>query len=135
MRVAHVSASSGAFTPPGTVQDGCTRSLASPSITCWPNLRSAMPSRASSGMLLEHADHVALGGIGIHAQQQVRRGEMEEAERVRLHELPAVQQLAQLARRSPGICTAMMASQALTDASRWLTGQMPQMRAVIEGIS
>ena len=29
----------------------------------------------------------------------------------------------------------MMASQALTDASRWLTGQMPQMRAVMDGIS
>jgi hypothetical protein len=31
--------------------------------------------------------------------------------------------------------TAMMASQALDEASRWLTGQMPQMRAVIDGIS
>ena len=29
----------------------------------------------------------------------------------------------------------MMASQALAEASRWLTGQMPQMRAVMEGIS
>ncbi len=29
----------------------------------------------------------------------------------------------------------MIASQALTDASRWLTGQIPQIRAVIEGIS
>ncbi len=34
-----------------------------------------------------------------------------------------------------GIFTAMMASQALDDANKWLTGQMPQMRAVIEGIS
>ena len=34
-----------------------------------------------------------------------------------------------------GGATAMMASQALADASRWLTGQMPQMRAVIAGIS
>jgi len=31
--------------------------------------------------------------------------------------------------------TAMMASQAFTEASRWLTGQIPQMRAVIPGIS
>ena len=31
--------------------------------------------------------------------------------------------------------TAMMLSQALAEASRWLTGQMPQMRAVIAGIS
>ena len=29
----------------------------------------------------------------------------------------------------------MIASQALDDASRWLTGQMPQMRAVMDGIS
>ena len=34
-----------------------------------------------------------------------------------------------------GMRTAMMASHAFTDASRWLTGQMPQMRAVIDGIS
>ena len=46
-------------------------------------------------MLLDHAQHVARGGIGIEAQQQVGRGEMEEAERVRLDELAAVQQLAQ----------------------------------------
>ena len=31
--------------------------------------------------------------------------------------------------------TAMIASQAFDEASRWLTGQMPQMRAVIDGIS
>ena len=29
----------------------------------------------------------------------------------------------------------MIASQAFTEASRWLTGQIPQMRAVIDGIS
>ena len=34
-----------------------------------------------------------------------------------------------------GMRTPMMASQALTEASRWLIGQMPQMRAVIDGIS
>ncbi len=50
------------------------------------------------GILLDHADHVALGGIGVHAEQQVGRGEIEEAEGVRLHVLRAVQQLAQLAR-------------------------------------
>jgi len=31
--------------------------------------------------------------------------------------------------------TDMMASQALAEASRWLTGQMPQMRAIKLGIS
>ena len=34
-----------------------------------------------------------------------------------------------------GIRTAMIASHAFDEASRWLTGQMPQIRAVIEGIS
>ena len=29
----------------------------------------------------------------------------------------------------------MMASQAFDEASRWLTGQIPQMRAVMPGIS
>ncbi len=34
-----------------------------------------------------------------------------------------------------GMRTARMASQALAEAIRWLTGQMPQMRAISEGIS
>ena len=34
-----------------------------------------------------------------------------------------------------GMRTLMMASQALAEVSRWLIGQMPQMRAVIDGIS
>ena len=34
-----------------------------------------------------------------------------------------------------GMCTAMMSSQALLMASRWLVGQMPQMRAISAGIS
>ncbi len=34
-----------------------------------------------------------------------------------------------------GGATAIMASQALADASWWLIGQMPQMRAVMPGIS
>ena len=34
-----------------------------------------------------------------------------------------------------GMRTAMISSHALDEASRWLTGQMPQMRAVIDGIS
>ena len=34
-----------------------------------------------------------------------------------------------------GMRTLMMASHALAEVSRWLIGQMPQMRAVIDGIS
>ena len=34
-----------------------------------------------------------------------------------------------------GIRTAMISSHAFTEARRWLTGQIPQMRAVMDGIS
>ena len=82
----------------------------------------------------DQAEDVAVRRVGIETQQQVGRRKMEKAERVRLHELRAVDQFAQhhAGRRR---LTAMMASQALAEASRWLTGQMPQMRAVIDGIS
>ena len=71
--------------------------LASPSMICWPNLRSAMPS-AGVGMLLDQARRCCAGRIAVEAQQQVGRREVEEAQRVRLHELRAVEQLAQLRR-------------------------------------
>ena len=47
------------------------------------------------GMLFDQAQHVAARRIGIHAQQQVGRREVEEAQRVGLHELRAMQQFAQ----------------------------------------
>ena len=34
-----------------------------------------------------------------------------------------------------GGCTARISSHALAEATRWLTGQIPQIRAMIEGIS
>ena len=46
-------------------------------------------------MLLDHPDHVALRGIGIHAEQDVGRGQIEEAQRVRLNELCVMQQRTQ----------------------------------------
>ena len=36
---------------------------------------------------------------------------------------------------APGIATAIRSSHALAEASRWLIGQMPQVRAVSDGIS
>ena len=42
------------------------------------------------------ADDVALGDLALEAEQQVGRGEMEEVQRVRLHDLPVMQQAAQL---------------------------------------
>ena len=49
-------------------------------------------------LLLEKPGHVALGRIGIHAKQEVRRRQVEERERMRLHELGHVEQFAQLGR-------------------------------------
>jgi hypothetical protein len=43
------------------------------------------------GMFLDHADYIAFGGIGIHAEQQIGRRQVEETERMRLHELRTVQ--------------------------------------------
>ena len=54
---------------------------------CWPNCRSRMPSRASSGSRRQHAEDVALRRVGIHAEQQIGRRQMKEAERVGLHDL------------------------------------------------
>ena len=42
------------------------------------------------------ADDVALGDLALEAEQEIGRGEMEEVQRVRLHDLPVVQQAAQL---------------------------------------
>ena len=44
-------------------------------------------------------DDVALGDLALKAQQEIGRGEMEEMQRVGLHDLPIVQQAAQLLRR------------------------------------
>ena len=38
-------------------------------------------------VLLRHAEDVAHGGVGVHAHQKIRRGEVEEAERVGLDDL------------------------------------------------
>ena len=44
-------------------------------------------------------DDVALGDFALKAEQQVRRGEMKEVRRVRLHDLATVQQAPELLRR------------------------------------
>ena len=54
------------------------------------------------GIVFDEPEDVAVRGVGIEAQQQVGRGEVEEAQGVRLHELRAVDQFAQLARRPAG---------------------------------
>jgi len=57
---------------------------------------------------------------------------VEEAQGVGLHDLAQVHQTAELLRRG-GTRMARMLSPALADASRWLTGQIPQTRAVMPG--
>ncbi len=126
--------SSGALTPPGTVHDGWTRSLASRSITCWPNLRSAIPSRSASGCSSSNPATFRLAGS--ESMPSSRSG----AERWKNESACDWTIWAQwISSRSiaavAGIRTAMISSHALDEASRWLTGQMPQMRDVIDGIS
>ena len=49
-----------------------------------------------AGIRLGDADDVALRGIGVEAEQEVGRGEVEEAERVGLDDLGQVHQPAQV---------------------------------------
>ena len=51
------------------------------------------------GILLGHAEDIALRRVGIHAEQQIGRGKMEQAQRVRLRDLRQSKDAAQLVRR------------------------------------
>ena len=53
----------------------------------------------------------------------------------RLEDLAVVEEAPQARRRPRGISTASSSSPALAEVSMWLTGQMPQMRDVMPGIS
>ena len=59
-------------------------------ISC-PYLRSATALRASSRIRLDHPDDVADRGIGVKAQQQVGRGQVEEMHGMGLDDLAHVQ--------------------------------------------
>ena len=132
--MSRASSDSGRLTPPGTVHAGCTRSPAIRSMACWPNLRSAMPSLATSGCFSRMP--TMLRWAGSESMPSSRSG----AERWKKLMACDCRICAQWSnsrslRAVSGMRTAMIASQAFTAASRWLTGQMPQMRAVIAGIS
>ena len=62
-----------------------------------PAQRDAVPGELR--MILDHADQVAPRRIGVEAEQQVGRRQMEEAQRVGLDDLPAMHDFAQLRRR------------------------------------
>ncbi len=91
-----LAAASGSVTPPGTTQPGWMRLLPSSSMMCCPKRRRPMPARPSSGLAAATPRMLRSLGIGLHAQQQVGRGEIEEAQRVRLHHLRQVQHAPQL---------------------------------------
>ena len=110
------------------------RSPASPSITCWPNLRSAMPSRSVSGAVSSSPTMLRLAGS--ESMPSSRSGaERWKNERACDCVTWAQWSSSRSFAAASGMRTAMIASQALELASRWLTGQMPQMRAVMDGIS
>ena len=62
----------------------------------WPYLRIITPWTARSGNLRRHADDVADGRVGVEAEQQVGRDQVEEVQGVRLEHLPVVHQPAHL---------------------------------------
>ncbi len=100
----------------------------------WPNLRRATPARAISG--LSSIRPKMLRRAGSESKPSSRSG-AERWKKLRACDCTNWAQWMS-SRRSTAVCggvTLMMASQALAEASRWLTGQMPQMRAVMEGIS
>jgi hypothetical protein len=59
-------------------------------------LRSSTPCFATSGYSAADADDVAARDVGVEAEQQVGRAQVEEVQRVRLQDLPVVHQAADL---------------------------------------
>ena len=124
----------GCRTPPGTDQSGWTFLPPSRSITSWPNCRSRMPPRASSRSAA--ISPKMLRRAGSLSKPRIRSGEL------RWKKLSACDWTIWarfMSRRNftaaGGGVTDMIWSPALAEAMRWLTGQMPQTRAVIPGIS
>ena len=89
------SASSGWLTPPGTTQPGWMRLPPRRSMICWPNLRSAMPSRASWGAASATPMRLRPAGSVSKPEQQIGRRQVEEAQGVGLDDLGQVHHPAQ----------------------------------------
>ncbi len=121
-------------TPPGTMPSGWMRLPPSHSMICWPHLRRPMPSLASPG--LAWATPRMLRFAGSPSNPNNRSGdERWKNDRALLW---TIWPRFMIRRRSAPVgvgSTAMMSSTALAEAIRWLTGQMPQMRAIRAGIS
>ena len=128
------SAVSGQATPPGTIPSGWIRLPATHSMICWPHFRSSIPSFASCG--LWRATPMMLRTDGSASKPNSRSGE-ERWKKERAFDWTIWPRLMTRRRSAPvGVgSTAMMSSTALAEATRWLTGQIPQMRAMRAGIS
>jgi len=126
------SGSSGALTPPArsTTVDAL---LGEPLDDLLAELAQRDPIEQRVRVLLEQPRDVALGRVE-SSREQVRSREMEEGQRMRLYELGAVEQFAQLL-GAAGDAHGHDCVARLRRGSSWLTGQMPQMRDVIDGIS
>ena len=62
----------------------------------WPYLRIMTPCTARSGYLPATPMTLRMAGVGVEAEQQVGRGQVEEVQRVGLEDLPVVHQPAHL---------------------------------------
>ena len=71
----------------GRPRPGGSSCRPSSSMISWPNCRRRMPPRASSGSAAIRPKMFRLAGSAVHAQQQVGRAQVEEAQRVRLDDL------------------------------------------------
>ena len=128
------SAVSGSETPPGTMPEGWMRLPPSRSMICWPHLRRPMPSCASCGFFWATATMWRSDGSA--SKPKSRSGE-ERWKKDSAFDCTIWPRLMSRRRSAPvgGGSTARMSSTALAEATRWLTGQMPQMRAMMAGIS
>ena len=121
-------------TPPGTAQGGWTLWLPSIRMMSWPNWRRRMPFRASSGWA--SMSPVTLRPAGSLSMPRRRSGALRKKKlRAWLWTYWAWLMSRRSVSAAGGIRTPMIASQALAEASMWLTGQMPQIRMVMPGIS
>ena len=94
--LSRLAGSSGSVTPPGTTHPGWMRLSPSNSMMLWPKRRRADTGAAKFRLGGGDAEECCALRVGFHAQKQIGRGEIEEAERVRLHHLRQVQHAAQL---------------------------------------
>ena len=101
---------------------------------CWPHLRRPMPSFASAGFF--RATPMMLRTAGSASKPNSRSGD-ERWKNDSAFDWTIWPRLMIRRRSAPvGVgSTAMMSSTALAEAMRWLTGQIPQMRAMSAGIS